>query len=236
MDYELPWKSTMLDSHVRTQLGAFDYAYHNFQFEELNLSNGNTGATNLPTSKIYGMEATVQAQLGGCGADAGLSYVHSNLPSAGPFVNAHLLPPGTAGGQCGQDGNPGSPPGCFNYTPYLQTASSGPILYSPEWTFNAGVEYKISVADGVTLTPRANYSYVSRQFTSLTYSEVTDNLRSHGLVSALITLRLHDHWGVETYGTNLSSKIYRTGQGLDNANYYFYGASRQFGVRARYQF
>jgi outer membrane receptor protein involved in Fe transport len=41
---------------------------------------------------------------------------------------------------------------------------------------------------------------------------------------------------VEAYGTNLTDKIYRTGQGLDNANYYFYGAPRQYGIRVGYRF
>jgi hypothetical protein len=28
--------------------------------------------------------------------------------------------------------------------------------------------------------------------------------------------------------------VYRTGEGLNSGNYYFYGAPRQYGVRARY--
>jgi len=233
MDYELGWKSTLLDGHVRTQLGAFDYRYNNFQFTEITLTNGQSGIANLPTATINGIEATMQARLGGWGADAGVSYVHSKLPSGGPFVNTHLLPPGTAGPQC----TPGVvPPACFDYTPYLQTASSGPNLYSPTWTANAGLEYKASLTDTITLTPRVNYAYLGSQFTSLTYSEVTDFLPSHSLLSALVTLKVHDNWSVEAYGTNLANKVYRTGEGLNNGNYYFYGPPRQYGIRADYQF
>jgi iron complex outermembrane receptor protein len=231
MDYELGWKSTLLDGHVRTQLGGFYYQYHNFQFQELDIANGVNGIDNLPTATIDGIEATVQAHLGSWGADAGLAYVHSKQPSPEPFVNTHLLPSNATGEQCA----PGQTTGCFDYTPYLQTGSSGPNLYSPEWTFNGGLEYRANLADRVTLTPRVNYAYVSGQFTSLTYSEVTDYLPAHGLLSALLTLNMRD-WEVQLYGSNLTDKLYRSGQGLNNGNYYFYGAPRQYGVRLQYRF
>jgi iron complex outermembrane receptor protein len=231
MDYELGWKSTLLDGHVRTQLGGFYYQYHNFQFQELDIANGVNGIDNLPTATIDGIEATAQAHLGSWGADAGLAYVHSKQPSPGPFVNTHLLPPNGTGEQCA----PGQTTGCFDYTPYLQTGSSGPNLYSPEWTLNAGLEYRANLPDSVTLTPRVNYAYVSGQFTSLTYSEVTDYLPAHGLLSALLTLDFRE-WEVQAYGTNLTDKVYRSGQGLDNANYYFFGPPRQYGVRLQYKY
>src|SRR5262249_17280754 len=87
MDYEIGWKGSMLENHLRTQLGGFYYAYHDFQFQETQLSTGNNGVTNLPTAKISGIEASMQARVAQWGADAALSYVHSKLPSAGPFVN-----------------------------------------------------------------------------------------------------------------------------------------------------
>ncbi len=234
MDYELGWKSTMADGHIRTQLGAFDYRYNNFQFTETNLTNGQSGISNLPTATIYGLEASLQARLGAFGADAGVSYVHSNLPSGGPFVNTHLLPPSASGKPQCADGV--VPPACFDYTPYLQTAASGPNLYSPEWTVNAGVEYQINLTDSMSITPRFNYAYLDSQFTSLTYSQVTDYLPSHSLLSAMLTLKVHDNWSVQAYGTNLNNTVYRTGQGLNNGNYYFYGPPRQYGIRADYKF
>jgi iron complex outermembrane recepter protein len=92
------------------------------------------------------------------------------------------------------------------------------------------------LASNITLTPRLNYAYVTSQFVSLTYSEVTDYLPAHGLLSALLTLDLYKNWNVEAYGTNLTDEVYRTGQGLNNGNYYFYGAPRQFGVHVGYKF
>jgi iron complex outermembrane receptor protein len=232
MDYELGWKSTMLDGHLRTQLGGFYYQYHNFQFQEVIVSNGGTGILNLATANIGGIEATAQAQLGGWGMDAGLSYVHSHLPSPGPFVNSHILPTDATVGQCAA----GQTTGCFDYTPYLVIGSGGPNLYSPTYSANAGIEYAVNLTDAVSLTPRVNYSYVSGQFTNLTYSEVQDYLPAHGLVSAQVTAKLWKNWTAELYGSNLANKVYRAGQGLDNGNSYFYGAPRQYGIRVGYRF
>jgi iron complex outermembrane recepter protein len=235
MDYEVGWKSALFANHIRTQLGGFWYAYHDFQFQETQLASGSSGVTNLPIARINGIEASMQARVAQWGADASASYVRSNLPSAGPFVNTHLLPPGAPPvPQCA----PGvaSSASCFDYTPYLATTSSGPNLYSPEWTLSAGVQYDLRLGGTTTLTPRVNYSYVSGQYTSLTYSQVTDYLPAHGLLSALLTLQLTDHWMIEGYGTNLTDKLYRSGQGGNNGNYYFYGAPRQYGARVRYNF
>ncbi len=232
MDYELGWKSAMLARHVTTQLGGFYYDYHDFQFQTTNLTNGLSGVQNLPTARIYGIEASMQAQFAAWRADLGASYVNSNQPSPGPFVNGHLLPPGAQGGQCA----PGQTTGCFDYTPYLHTGSSGPNLYSPKWTANAGIQYGLRLGAQATLTPRINYAYVTGQFTNLTYSTVTDYMPAHGLLSGLVMLDLGEHWSAEAYGTNLTDRVYRVGQGGNNGNYWFYGAPRQYGVRVRYAF
>lgn len=226
-DYEAGWKGTLLNGHLRTQFGGFFNRYSDFQFGLTNLTTGNNGVENLPSAIIKGFEAQVQAQLGGVGLDAGAAFVDSSLGSAGPFVNTRLLPPGTLGPQC-PAGVASNPPVCFNYAPYLEDQASGPNLYSPKWTFNAGVDYRFDLSDGISLTPRLNYAYVGSQFTSLSYSYLTDYLPSHGLLSALLTLQLPHNWYVEGYGTNLANKTYVSGQFGNNE---FFGAPRQYGVR-----
>jgi iron complex outermembrane recepter protein len=235
MDYEAGWKSSLFANHIHTQLGGFYYAYHDFQFQELQLSTGSSGVNNLSTATIDGIEASMQARVASWGADASVSYVHSQLPSAGPFVNGHLLPPSAANlPQC-PVGVPASAT-CFDYTPYLTVTSGGPNLFSPEWTLNAGIQYDFRLGGTATLTPRVNFAYLTSQYTNLTYSQVTDYLPAHGLLSALLTLQLTDNWMIEGYGTNLTNRLYRSGQGGNNGNYYFYGPPRQYGARLRYSF
>ena len=82
------------------------------------------------------------------------------------------------------------------------------------------------------LRPRINYAYIDAQFTNLLFSPMTDRLPEHGLLSAQLTYSLDD-WSVEAYGTNLADKEYLSGQFGNNE---FYGAPREYGVRASLRF
>ena len=83
-----------------------------------------------------------------------------------------------------------------------------------------------------TLTPRVNYSYLSSQYASLSYSPVTDYIAARSLISALLTLN-HKSWKFQAYGENLANKVYVTGHSSANE---FIGNPRQFGVRVSTKF
>jgi iron complex outermembrane receptor protein len=232
-DYEAGWKLTLPGGHFRSQLGAFYYSYDDFQFNVLNPVTTQNNVLNLPTATLYGAEGQFQFQAAGWRANAGFAYVHSQLPGIpGGFINARLLPAGTLGPQCAA-GVASNPPTCFDYGPYTQTASSGPNLFSPEWTYNFGVEYKAALGGESSLTPRVNVSYVGPQWTSVSYSPVTDYLPGYTLVSALLTLELPSAWQVQAYSDNLFDKVYIAGQG---ANDDYYGQPRTFGIRVHKSF
>ena len=231
MDYEAGWKSTLFDGHVRTQLGGFFNDYNGFQYGITDLTTGQQAQENLARATIKGVEGQAQAQFGGLGVDGGFAYVDSRLGTI-TLVNTRLLPPGQLGPQCGAVPTAG----CFNYAPYEQTNAGGPNLYSPKWTVNAGVEYKVPLANDISLTPRLNYSYVGSQYDNLLYSPVTDYLHARGLISALATLQLPSQWWVEAYGNNLANKIYVSGATNQSGNNEFFGAPRTFGVRVGKKF
>jgi len=229
-DYEAGLKSTLANGHIRTQIGGFWNVYNGFQFSITDVSTGTAGVTNLPGARIRGLEAQVQVKVGGFSADFGGAFVDSRLGSI-TLVNTRRLPPGTLGRQCAP-GVASNPPTCFDYGPFLQTNSGGQNLLSPKWTYNAGVQYAVRMGGDATLTPRLNYAYVGSQFTTLFYNPVTDRLSGRGLMSALLTYRLGDYQ-IEAYGTNLTNKDYVSGQTGNNE---FYGAPRQYGVRASLNF
>jgi iron complex outermembrane receptor protein len=230
INYEVGWKSTMLDGHLRSSIDAFYNDYKGFQFGATDITSGQNGVTNIAGAKIKGIEAQLQGKFGGLGFDLGGAYVDSKLDPL-TIVNTRFLPPGTLGPQCAA-GVPSNPPTCFDYGPYIQTNNGGRNLFSPKFTFNAGVQYEFPVGEGMTLTPRVNYAYVASQFTTLFYSPVTDLLPARGLVSALVTLR-RGRWSIEAYGTNLANKEYVSGQSGNNE---FYGPPREYGVRAHVNF
>jgi iron complex outermembrane recepter protein len=232
LSYEAGWKSTLLEGRMRTQLAVFFNDYSDFQFDVLEPATGQGGILNVANATIKGVEAQAQGRFGKMGLDLGVSYVDSDLDGS-TFVNTRPLPPGNLGPQC-PPGVPPAPPFCFDYAPFIITTAGGANLYSPEWTANVGVDFEIDIAPETTLTPRINYSYMGSRFTYLAYSPVSDRIGSFSLLSALLTLR-KDAWFVEAFGTNLTDERYVSGQASASTNE-FYGAPRQYGVRAGFAF
>lgn len=230
-DYEAGWKANLIGNHLKTQLSAFYMDYTDFEFDALDPGTGQNGVTNVSNATIKGVEFQAQARFGGFGFDGGIAYVDSKLDPL-RFVNSRALPPlPQYGPQC-PAGTASNPPICFDYGPYTVTAGGGPNLFSPKWSYNFGIQYELAVASRTTLTPRLNYAYVSSRWTNLVYNRSLDYLPGRGLLSALITLR-RGPWMVEGYATNLANKTFVSGQSGFNE---FYGAPREFGVRAAVRF
>lgn len=226
-DWELGAKSKWLDGHLRTQVGGFYMDYQNLQLSSVGprvAATPGSAIVNAGSATIYGAEASAQFKAGGLSIDGNLSYVHSSV-SVGTLLNslayqsAGLNPTGL---QCAT----GQTTGCFNYTPYYQSASGGPSPYSPTWTGNIGAGYDLDLGNRLTLTPRVDFSYMSAQWTTV-FQNAAEQLQARKLINANITLK-RDRWKIVGYGTNLTKQYYITGQtGFQN----FYGAPREFGVR-----
>jgi iron complex outermembrane receptor protein len=230
IDYEIGWKSTLVDGHLRTQLGAFWYDYRDFQLDQLNPASGQVQTQNVADATVRGIEAQMQGIIGRWSFDLGVAWVDSELGDVS-FVNQRALPPGANLPQCAPGQLPGAPATCFDYTPYFVSATGERMLYSPEFTYNAGVDYRFDVGGG-TLRPRINYAYIGTQYTNLLYSPITDRLAARGVLSAQLTFE-KDTWLLEAYGTNLADKEYVAGQ---FANTELYGAPREYGVRFAFGF
>lgn len=227
-DYELGWKGTLADGRLRAQVGAFYNDYSNVQFDILDPASGVTGVTNIGSATVKGLEAQLQARFGALGFHGGVAYTDSRIDGL-TFVNARLLPPGQLGPQC-PVGVPSSPPACFDYGYATITTAGGPNLYSPEWTYNFGVEYEIDLG-GASLIPRVHYGYVGPRFNYLAYA-ATDRLAGRGLLSAQAMLAIGD-WEVELWANNLTNKVYVSGRSGDNE---FVGAPREYGLRLGFTF
>jgi iron complex outermembrane recepter protein len=232
-DYELGWKGTFLDKHLRANLGGFWNNYTDLQVGALNPGTGQQSLVNAGKSTIKGVELELHGRFGGFGVDAGGAYVNSKL-GALTLVNTEAIPPGTNQPQC--TGGL-TPPACFDYNPFLLNLSGSQNPFSPQWTFNAGAEYDFPVGHGGTFTPRLNYSYVGSQWTTLFELPQTDYLHSFGLWNATLTYE-QNAWRVQAYGLNLANKLYVSGQSAagTNPNNEFLGNPRQFGLRVSRRF
>lgn len=221
-NYEVGWKSTLLDGHVKTQVDAFYNDYNNFQFDTVNIGTGQGAVQNVPTATIAGLEAQAQAQFDALRVDAAIAYVHSRLGDysvidQNKLVGVTLLP------QCAA----GQTVGCTDYSNATVNISGAPNLLSPDVTFNAGVEYAFHLSSDFVLTPRLNYAYQSSQQASPSL-DAFYKIGSRNLVSALVSLD-HKDWRLQLRATNLLEEKYVTGFSVNGSSgNRFYGAPRQF--------
>jgi iron complex outermembrane recepter protein len=222
-DFEFGWKSSFLDKHVRTQIGAFYNRYQNFQIDAINTVSGTNAIINVPgTSTIKGLEGQVQAKFGGLSFNAAVAYVDSKLGTV-QIVNRYV--PGATANLPVCTGVAVFP-SCFNYAAAAVTGGGGPNLLSPKWTFNASLSYNFDLGNDVTIEPRINYSNTSSQQAYLTYAP-QDLIAGRSLVSANIAIVYHKY-KIEVYANNLTKEYYVTGVTGTNQ---FFGAPREFGVR-----
>lgn len=80
--------------------------------------------------------------------------------------------------------------------------------FSPEWKFNAGVQYDIELPGGSRLTPRADYSYQS-SFWPQVVNDPTTKIEGYSLVNTRLTWRNADD-DLELFGavSNVFDKFY----------------------------
>lgn len=226
-DYEAGLKSTFLDGHVNTQLGAFYMDYRNLQLQVNTPAPAQAPVstiTNVGKSRVRGAEFSAQSKFGGLQVDANAAFVDSSV-SAPPLLNVYKYQSAgftPVGAQC----PPAVTAGCFDYTPYYQSASGVANPYSPRWTGNLGAEYTLKVFAAGSLTPRADFSYTSTQWATI-FQNPVDKFQQRRLLNFTLTYTRND-WRLAVYGTNVTHEYFITGQtGAQN----FWNSPAEYGVR-----
>ena len=116
-DYEIGWKSALLDNHMQVQAGLFYMDYTEMQQPAFLIRPSGTGLSqsgaiqNIGDSTIQGVEASLDGVFGNFNFQVSAGYVDSDLGGI-TTVDARLLPPNTnIGGANYVPGcNPGQPP------------------------------------------------------------------------------------------------------------------------------
>jgi iron complex outermembrane receptor protein len=189
-DYEIGWKSTLLDGRLRTQLDGFYTDYRNFQLTYAGQggqaqAGGMSIIQNVPgVTVIYGVEAEGQGAFGPLSFNFGGAYVHSRLSSRAGILGGPTGPENVGGAE---------------------------QPFAPHWTLNAGAQYAYPLGNGMTLTPRIDYGYVSSQC-ALPFQGPLDaqfnRLRPINNVAAQVTLDAGSGLTITVYGTNLLDEQY----------------------------
>ncbi len=213
---EIGWKAEWLGDRVRTQLNAYNNRYENFQVMigyplfptfgiELNTPN--------PT-RIYGVEAQVQADFGDWSTFANLGWMRSSL---GQFYATDPRAPSFL--PC----DPATGPASMNCTDLAGRDQT----YAPDLTYSFGLQRTFRVGND-TIIPRINYAHVSSQWATL-FENVAlgDRVGSRNMLSAQLSWN-HGSMMTTLYGTNLTDQHYIS---AINSGLRFAGAPRQYGIR-----
>lgn len=217
--YELGFKTTIMDRRLRLNGAVFYSDYDKIQFSSL--QNGLPLQQNAASSESYGAELEVTGQFAELGFNFGVAYLNAEFTD--PIC---LNDPFNSMGDtiCG-GGN------------RLVTAGTT-APYSPELTFNAGIEYQWTLGATATLTPRLQYSYTDDQ-NSTPFPQVATIIPSRELVDARVQLDLDGRFQIDLFANNLLDETYIAAQVNPSSSAdggIVYGAPRQYGVRAIMRF
>jgi iron complex outermembrane receptor protein len=218
-DYEVGWKSSALDNHLRTQIGGYWNNFKNFQvsIDEPQAPTFSIEVNDPSTTKLYGVEASAQALFGDLSFDVAGAWSHSEL---GNFFAGDPRFGGFGVTTCDPATGPGSL-GCVNLAGHPQT-------YAPSVTYSVGGQYVIHMGAAGSLTPRANFAFIGGQWATLFDMPLLgDYLGARRLLSSQLAWQKGD-WNVTAYGTNLLDEHY---VGAMNSGLRFAGPPRQFGIR-----
>jgi iron complex outermembrane receptor protein len=197
VNYEIGWKSTLLDNHLHTQLGGFYSDFRHFQVI-LPLPNNpqfTTEVNDPNATKLYGVEASAQAVFGALSFRGSFGLEHSSL---GTFY-AQDARVGVSG-VCDANTGPASPT-CLNLQGHPQT-------YAPDFTINASAQYDYKLASGDIVTPAITFSHISGQWGTL-FDNVAqgDYLAARNILGASLAWT-HGDIVATVYGYNLTDDKY----------------------------
>lgn len=213
---ELGFKTTIADGRLRVNGAVFYSEYEGIQLSAL-VPIGTPPALipntlNAAPAEIYGAELELTGQFGGFGFNVGLSALESE------FTEDALL--------------------TDSQTNTNRVVPEGSIVpFAPEITANAGVQYEFLIGS-MTVTPRLQASYLDEQL-STPFRYVATTVPSRTIADFRVTMVLMENLRIEAFASNLFDKEYISAQVQDASSArggMIFGAPRQYGVRAKYDF
>jgi len=209
--YEAGLKSSWMDDHIRTQLAAYYQTLSNYQaqFASPTLGGQNILQNAQGKSKIYGVEASGQANFGNLNIDAAFSFMESELGDFPDVVSPFLMAPNN-----------------------VISISGAKTPFSPKTAVNVGASYNIDLGS-FTVTPRVDLSHQAKQLGAL-FDAPQTRLPKRTLLNAGVRFT-KDNIYVDVWGTNLTDERYVAGI-QDLGNIWYPGPPRQYGVKVGVNF
>lgn len=213
---ELGLKTTVADGRLRVNGALFYSEYDGIQLSSL-VPIGTPAALipntlNAAPAEIYGAEIELTGQFGALGFNLGLSALQSEFTEDALLTDSQtntnrLVPEGSA------------------------------VPFAPEFTATAGVQYEFVIGNA-TLTPRLQASYLDEQL-STPFRYVQTVVPSRTVTDLRVTLVPMKNLRIEAFATNVLDEEYISAQVQDASSArggMIYGAPRQLGMRAKFDF
>ena len=167
---------------------------------------------NAAPAEILGAELEMIGRFGGLGFNLGLSVLDSEFTESAMLTDSQTN------------------------TNRLVPAGS-PVPFAPELTVTAGIEYEFTLGS-TTLTPRVQASYIDEQLsTPFRYTQTV--VPSRTIADVRVTWMPMKQLRLEGFVSNVTDKEYIAAQ-VQNASSadggIIFGAPRQYGIRAKYDF
>ena len=213
---ELGIKSTLADGRLRVNGALFYSEYDGIQLSSLTAVGTPPvllpNTLNAAPAEIYGAEIELTGKFAAFEFNLGLSALHGEFTEDAFLTDSQtntnrLVPEGSK------------------------------IPFAPELTATAGVQYGINLGSW-TLTPRLQVSYLDEQL-STPFPSVVTTVPSRTIADVRLTAMPTDHLRLEAFATNVFDETWIAAQVQDASSAtggILYGAPRQFGIRARFDF
>jgi len=213
---ELGIKSTLADGRLRVNAAVFRSEYEGIQLSSLT-AVGTPPALlpntlNAAPADIQGAELELTGRFAALEFNLGLSWLDSEFTRDALLTDSQtntnrLVPEGSR------------------------------VPFAPEVTATAGIQYEFG-AGSWTLVPRLQASYMAEQL-STPFEYVATIVPSRTVADLRLSLIPSERLRLEAFATNLFDETYIAAQVQDASSAnggIIYGAPRQFGVRARFDF
>lgn len=213
---ELGWKTTLADGRLRLNGAAFYSEYDGIQLSSLTAVGTPPillpNTLNAAPAEIIGVELELLGRFGGLGFNLGVSALDTEFTKDAMLTDSQtntnrLVPKGS------------------------------PIPFAPELTATAGIEYEFMIGSA-TLTPRIQASYMDEQLsTPFRYTQTV--VPSRTITDVRVTWVPLQQLRLEGFVSNVFDKEYIAAQVQDASSAQggiIFGAPRQYGIRAKYDF
>ncbi len=213
---ELGFKSTVADGRLRINGAVFYSEYEGIQLSSLTAVG--TPPTLLPNTlnaapaEIYGAELEMIGRFSAFEFNLGLSTLSSEFTEDALLTDSQT-----------------------NTNRLVPAGSSVP--FAPEMTATAGIQYDLMLGSW-TFTPRIQVSYMDEQLSTPFRYEAT-TVPSRTVTDLRLTAMPTDKIRLEAFATNLFDETYIAAQVQDASSAsggIIYGAPRQIGIRAKFDF